>query len=325
MDFGAAREFESADASVVSGTLRYLAPEVLRGAAPSPASDLYALGVLLFHLLSGAYPYAASDLDGLLAAHEQRQRKRLADSTSGLPKGLERAIETALDPDPARRHTSALAFATALAPQAARSAPPRVWTALAGLAALVVLLAGAFAWRGGPAWQAQVEFHRVGTAGSTALADGAGIAMGDRLVLQFQSNRPAFVYIFDDDGSGSTAVLFPLAGVEPANPLGATTAYRLPGRKNGTAVAWTVSSHAEREEFVVVASTTAQPELEQAVAAWRRAGNDTDTARGTLGLSAAPDDTEIASAPLREVLKRIERDDGLRHWRFVFPHAASAP
>jgi len=323
MDFGAAREFERADASVVSGTLRYLAPEVLRGAAPSPASDLYALGVLLFHLLSGAYPYAASDLDGLLAAHEQRQRKRLAELKTGLPKGLERAIETALDPDPARRHASALAFAAALAPQAARSAPPRVWTAFAALAALVVLLAGAFAWRSGTAWQAQVEFQRIGTAGSTALADGAGIALGDRLVLQFQSSRPAFVYIFDDDGSGSTAVLFPLAGLEPANPLQAGTAYRLPGKQNGTAIAWTVSSRAEREEFVVVASTTVQPDLEQAIAQWRRAGDAAGTARGALGLSVAPDDTEIASAALRGILQRIERDGQARHWRFVFPHNAA--
>jgi hypothetical protein len=40
-------------------------------------------------------------------------------------------------------------------------------------------------------------------------------------------------------------------------------------------------------------------------------------------LSAAPDENEIASAALREVLQRVEHDGQLRHWRFVFPHAAS--
>jgi len=139
-----------------------------------------------------------------------------------------------------------------------------------------------------------------------------------------RSTRQAFVYVFDDDGSGTTGVLFPLPGVEPANPLAAGGSYRLPGRKNATPVAWTVSSHALREEFVVIAATSPQPELEQAIAAWQRAGAGTpETARGTMGLSAAPDDNQIASAPLREVLQRAERNGDLRHWRFIFPHAAN--
>ncbi|HSC12183.1 MAG TPA: serine/threonine-protein kinase [Rhodanobacteraceae bacterium] len=325
MDFGAAREFEHADASVVSGTLRYLAPEVLRGAAPSPASDLYALGVLLFHLLSDAYPYAASDLDGLLAAQERNQRARLTSLKKNVPADLVRAIEQAIDPNPARRHASALAFATALAPRAARNAS-KSWGLLAAVAAVVALLAGIVAWRSGVGgWQAQVEFQRVGAHGGAALADGASIAMGDRLVLQFRSSQPAFVYIFDDDGSGATGVLFPLTDVEPANPLAANTPYRLPGKQSGEAVAWTVSSHAEREEFVIVAATSAQPELERAIADWQRAGaNKAGTARGALGLTSAPEETDIASAPLRQILQRLKRDgqdNQMRQWRFVFPHA----
>ena len=154
-----------------------------------------------------------------------------------------------------------------------------------------------------------------------ALADGTTIAMGDRLVLQFHSSKPTFLYVFDDDGSGSTGVLFPLPGIEPANPLAANMQYRLPGKKDGESVAWTVSSHAEREEFVVVAATTPQPELESAIASWRHAGGETGAARGALGLSAAPDQADVASAPLRQILERVERDDRLRHWRFVFPHA----
>jgi hypothetical protein len=326
MDFGAAREFEHADASVVSGTLRYLAPEVLRGGAPSPASDLYALGVLLFHLLSDSYPYAASDLDGLLAAQERNQRVRLADLKPGLPADLLRAIEHAIDKDPARRYPNALALFAALAPRAARTTS-RSWTVLAVVAAMGALLAGFIAWQNGAgAWQAQVEFQRVGAHGSAALADGTSIAMGDRLVLQFRSNQPAFVYIFDDDGSGTAGVLFPLAGVEPANPLAANTAYRLPGKQSGESVAWTVSSHAEREEFVVVAASTALPELERAIAEWQRAGSDPGAARGALGLTSAPDETEVASAQLREVLRRVgreNRDGRLRQWRFVFPHSTT--
>jgi hypothetical protein len=278
-------------------------------------------------LLSDAYPYAASDLEGLLAAQERNQRARLASLKSGIPADLLRAIEQAIDPNPARRPASALAFAAALAPRALRHTS-KSWGLLAAVAvaAVAALLAGIVAWRGGiGGWQAQVEFQRVGAHGAAALADGTSIAMGDRLVLQFRSSEPAFVYIFDDDGSGTTGVLFPLGDVEPANPLTANTSYRLPGTQSGESVAWTVSSRAEREEFVVVASTTAQPELERAIADWQRAGSSkAGTARGALGLTSAPEETDIASAPLREILQRLSRDrqdNHVRQWRFVFPHA----
>jgi len=39
-------------------------------------------------------------------------------------------------------------------------------------------------------------------------------------------------------------------------------------------------------------------------------------------LSVAPEENEIASAPLRTILERVERDNQSRHWRFVFPHGA---
>jgi eukaryotic-like serine/threonine-protein kinase len=332
MDFGAARELDSRDAGVVSGTLHYLAPEVLRGAAPSPASDIYALGVLLFRLLSCIYPYAADDLDGLLRLQDGGKRARLADLQPGASRDLVRAIEGALERDPARRHASALAFATALAPS-----PPRVanaWrtshvaiAAVAGIAALGLAL-GTGLWSGirAPAWQVDAAFYRIDGRGGTALTDGTSIALGDRLALKFRSDRLAYVYIFDDDGTGQAAVLFPLAGVEPGNPLAANTDYQLPGKAGASALTWQVSSQADREEFVVLASDVPQAQLEQAVAAWQHAGAaDTGAVRGALGLAAAPDDTQIRSASLRATLAALETDahgGQLRRWRFVFPHTA---
>ncbi|MDR3385692.1 MAG: serine/threonine-protein kinase [Rudaea sp.] len=332
MDFGAARELDSRDAAVVSGTLNYLAPEVLRGAAPSPASDIYALGVLLFRLISGVYPYAAEDLDGLLRLQEGGKRARLDALKPDTPGGLVRAVECALERDPARRHASALAFAGALAP-----APPRAtaaWRpAFLVLAALAVVLAAGLSlglgrWHSVPlaAWQAQAAFYRIGVHGAVALADGETIALGDRLALKFRSDRAAYLYIFDDDGSSEAAVLFPLQGLDPANPLAANTDYQLPGKTGTSALTWQVSSHAEREEFVVLASDTPQPQLERAVAVWQHAGAaNAGAARGVLGLTAVPDDTQIRSASLRAVLATLDADaegGGLRRWRFVFPHAA---
>jgi len=322
MDFGAAREFERANASVVSGTLRYLAPEVLRGAAPSPSSDLYALGVLLFHLLSGAYPYAAADLDGLLAAQDSGRRLRLADLRPGLPADLTRAIEQVIGAEPERRPATAMALAATLALQTLPPVGKKIWPLLVAGAALAAMLAAFFGWQSGAgAWQVQAEFQRIDHGASVPLANGASITMGDRLVLQVRSSVPVFVYVFDDDGSGTTGVLFPLADVEPVNPLAANMAYRLPGKASGGAIAWTVSSHAEREEFVVVAATAAQPELDRAIAGWQRAGGAPGAARGALGLSAAPDENVISSKPLRDALASAGKRGELRQWHYVFPHA----
>ncbi len=56
MDFGAGRA-QGTDAAGVAGTPMYLAPEVLAGATADARSDLYSLGILLFHLLTNTFPY----------------------------------------------------------------------------------------------------------------------------------------------------------------------------------------------------------------------------------------------------------------------------
>jgi serine/threonine protein kinase/tetratricopeptide (TPR) repeat protein len=68
-DFGLAHNMDatqpSDDGSIV-GTLAYLAPEIIQGAQPSPQSDLYALGVLLYELLTGELPFKGADIHNLL-------------------------------------------------------------------------------------------------------------------------------------------------------------------------------------------------------------------------------------------------------------------
>jgi len=106
MDFGAGRA-QGAAAANVAGTPMYLAPEVLAGSPPTPRSDIYSVGVLLFHLLTDAYPCTAADLDGLRAAHANGERVWLRDLRPDLPDRLVEAIERALDADPAQRFISA--------------------------------------------------------------------------------------------------------------------------------------------------------------------------------------------------------------------------
>lgn len=141
MDFGAGR-VQGAQSLAAAGTPLYLAPEVLAGEPATPRSDIYSLGVLLFHLLTGAYPCAAEDLDALRAAHADGARIWLRDLRPELPAALVRTIERALDPDPARRFATAGEMERSLTLDA-DSARPRTtprWIAAAGL-----LLAGAVA------------------------------------------------------------------------------------------------------------------------------------------------------------------------------------
>jgi serine/threonine-protein kinase len=153
MDFGAGRA-QGADAAGVAGTPMYLAPEVLAGEPPTPQSDLYSLGVLLFHLLTDVYPFSGADLDGLRAAHADGTRNWLRDLRPDLPDGLVRTIERAIDPDPARRFRTAgemeraLAYALhATGIPAAKTPTPRLsfrlsfaFGALALLCAVVALI-----------------------------------------------------------------------------------------------------------------------------------------------------------------------------------------
>ena len=329
MDFGATREFIDAPESTVLGTPNYLAPEVLHGGKPTPASDLYALGVLLFRLATGTYPNAALDAEKFSSPQPFGTRKKIGELAPKMPVDFSRVIERALDPDPQRRPASALAFAAALAP-AIRPANRVRNSSLLALAAilLVAITFGLIRQQAAPPpiWNAAVGFQRIDAAGSASLNDGTSLALGDKLMLKFESNQPAYVYVFNDDGSGQAAVLFPLAGLAAANPLSANTAYQLPGKSGATNLSWQVSSGAAREEFIVLAADTPQPELERAIAEWQHAATSADVvSRGATRLAPAPNDMEIASASLRVVLEKIDpkNTSHLRRWRFVFPHASS--
>jgi tetratricopeptide (TPR) repeat protein len=104
-DFGVGRELDAIEngESCLSGTPLYLAPELFAGKSATPASDLYSLGVLLFHLTTGAFPVNGYSLEGLRSAHQQRGRRALLEARPGLDKQFATAVERALERDPLRR------------------------------------------------------------------------------------------------------------------------------------------------------------------------------------------------------------------------------
>ena len=108
MDFGASSESSPPlSRSATFATPLVAAPEVLRGDPPSPRSDIYSLGVLLFRLLTHRHPVETTDEDVLNAKVQQGIRDSLRDQRSDLGAPLVAVVEKALASDPAHRFASA--------------------------------------------------------------------------------------------------------------------------------------------------------------------------------------------------------------------------
>lgn len=159
MDFGTGEELRrNAGAARVVGTPLYLAPEIFAGRHASVQSDLYSVGVLLFYLVTGRFPVAASSIEQLARAHAHGGRRRLRDLRPELPAAFVRTIERALDPDPGARFRTSGEMEAALGE--ARGDRPSVSSAswrdtlqrrpafAAGILAAVLLLAvvGSIVW-----------------------------------------------------------------------------------------------------------------------------------------------------------------------------------
>ncbi len=113
---------------VVVGTVRYLAPEQIRGDEVGPASDLYALGVTLYELVTGRPPFTAEDPAHVLTQHLTAAPLAPSQLEPSVPAALDSLILQLLAKAPERRPASATAVGEALAalaasPAAARSAP----------------------------------------------------------------------------------------------------------------------------------------------------------------------------------------------------------
>jgi len=109
-DFGIARAIEQTRITQVGsvvGTAAYLSPEQVRGEEATPATDVYALGVVLYQFLTGRLPYEGSSL-AELAVRQQNERPLPPSTYNGeVPETLGAAVLRALEGDPNRRYASA--------------------------------------------------------------------------------------------------------------------------------------------------------------------------------------------------------------------------
>src|SRR5579864_9334757 len=117
-DFGIARSLDVehgfTQTGTVLGTSNYLSPEQAAGAAVTPATDVYSLGVVLYELLAGEVPFHGDNLVAVAMKHVTEHPPSLLDHRTDIPPRLARAVERALEKDPDSRFPSMDAFATEL-------------------------------------------------------------------------------------------------------------------------------------------------------------------------------------------------------------------
>lgn len=117
-DFGIARVMEDGEGDEpgeVVGSARYISPEQLRGEEATPRSDLYSVGVLIYHCLTGRTPFDG-DIESISRSQLREEPEPLSKLNRNVPKQLEAVVMRALSKDPANRHPSASAMLDDLRP-----------------------------------------------------------------------------------------------------------------------------------------------------------------------------------------------------------------
>jgi len=118
MDFGIAVEtarYRGDQGETVPGTPQFLAPELLLGEAPSPRTDVYAMGILLYEMFTGRVPFDDNDTARLVRRVISEKAPKVETLRPDLPPELRDILERAIARDPESRFPDAPSLADAIA------------------------------------------------------------------------------------------------------------------------------------------------------------------------------------------------------------------
>jgi len=163
-DFGLAKLVGSSvhtASMAMIGTPAYMAPEQAKSGTVDLRSDIYALGVILFELLTGQLPFSAESPFEMITRHTQQEMPSLSKIRRDLPRSLDRVVRIATAKDPADRFQNVDQFMKALnAAFDGRRLPVRIMRsqavrlvragALAAGAVLIIVVASASGLFNGP-------------------------------------------------------------------------------------------------------------------------------------------------------------------------------
>ncbi|MCS7284816.1 MAG: serine/threonine protein kinase, partial [Hydrogenobacter thermophilus] len=116
-DFGIAKPIADKGLTrtgAIVGTVLYMAPEVIKGEPATYAGDLYAVGVILYQMLTGRSPFFGRTDFEIMKAHTEKDPPSLEELVPHIPKGIGDIVKKALAKDPKDRFKSAEEFKTAL-------------------------------------------------------------------------------------------------------------------------------------------------------------------------------------------------------------------
>ncbi len=117
-DFGIARAGSASEITQtgsIMGTARYLSPEQAQGEAIGPSSDLYAVGIILYELLTGTVPFEGDSVVAIALRHLSEPPRPPSRLVSSISPNLDAIVLKALAKNPAQRFADADEFLAALA------------------------------------------------------------------------------------------------------------------------------------------------------------------------------------------------------------------
>ncbi|ATD73239.1 MULTISPECIES: serine/threonine-protein kinase [Gordonia] len=117
-DFGIAQVLDEVTnltgTGITIGTMHYASPEQIEGRRVDPRSDIYSLGATAFELLTGAPPFDATSLHGLMTAHMYHEPPPASSRNGALPAAVDAVLARAMAKNPDDRYPTAGEFADAL-------------------------------------------------------------------------------------------------------------------------------------------------------------------------------------------------------------------